>query len=434
MGVEGVLILLVFLATFALILAEYAHRTIIVWVGASLVFLVGKFSGSFTEEELFHAIDFNVIGLLLGMMIIAANLEMCGFFEYVAVKGTKMSRGDPWRLLVILGTFTTTISLVIDNVTAIIIIAPITIRICNKMEISAIPLLMCEAILSDTGGVATLVGDPPNVMIASAMDYTFNSFIKHLFIMTLMAWIATLAYMRWYYREWMETKPSHIEDIMKEDEWESIKDIAMMNKTLFALGITIVLFCSTEAFNLEIEIAAISLMGAGLALALNNPDMDKVMDRIEWSALLFFAGLFVLVGSIEAMGYLTALGEWIYEVSKGNELWLAIMVLWVAAFASAIVDNIPFTAAMIPTLKSLAQYGVNVHPLMWALAMGAGFGGNATPIGSSANVMTVAISERSDNPITAAEWMRVGLPVMLITCTIATIFLVVLYEVIYIYP
>ena len=221
---------------------------------------------------------------------------------------------------------------------------------------------------------------------------------------------------------------------MKEDECESIKDIAMMNKTLFALGITIVLFCSTEAFNLEIEIAAISLMGAGLALALNNPDMDKVMDRIEWSALLFFAGLFVLVGSIEAMGYLTALGEWIYEVSNGNELLLAIMVLWVAAFASAIVDNIPFTAAMIPTLKSLAQYGVNVHPLMWALAMGAGFGGNATPIGSSANVMTVAISERSDNPITAAEWMRVGLPVMLITCTIATIFLVVLYEVIYIYP
>ena len=223
MSVAGALIIFIFLASFALILAEYAHRTIIVWVGASLVFLVGKFSESFTEEELFHAIDFNVIGLLLGMMIIAANLEMCGFFEYVAVKGTKMSRGDPWRLLVILGTFTTSISLVIDNVTAIIIIAPITIRICNKMEINAIPLLMCEAILSDTGGVATLVGDPPNVMIASAMDYTFNSFIKHLFIMTLMAWIATLAYMRWYYREWMETKPSHIEDIMKEDEWEAIK-------------------------------------------------------------------------------------------------------------------------------------------------------------------------------------------------------------------
>lgn len=435
--IAGPLIILVFLGTFALILAEVAHRTLVAWVGATVVFVIGKATHSFTEAELAHAVDFDVLGLLLGMMVIAANLEICGFFEYIAVKGTKMSKGDPWKLLVILGTFTTAISLVIDNVTAIIIIAPITIRICNKMEISPIPLLMCEAILSDTGGVATLVGDPPNVMIAAEMEYTFISFIKHLFIMTMMAWVATLTYMRWYYRDWLNTTPTHVEDIMKEDEWESIKDVRMMNRTLFALGITIGLFCSVEIFHLHIHIAAISLMGAGLTLALNNPDIEKVVKRVEWTALLFFVGLFVLVGSIEAMGYLEDLGLWIYHTSGEGEhpILLAVMVLWVAAIASAVVDNIPFTAAMIPTLKGLAVYGVNVHPLMWALAMGAGFGGNATPIGSSANVMTVAISERSGDPITAAEWMRVGLPVMLITCVIATVFLVVdLYFLKSIYP
>ncbi len=437
--IAGPLIILVFLGTFALILAEVAHRTLVAWVGATVVCVIGKATHSFTEAELAHAVDFDVLGLLLGMMVIAANLEMCGFFEYVAIKGTKMSKGDPWKLLVILGTFTTSISLVIDNVTAIIIIAPITIRICNKMEINPIPLLMCEAILSDTGGVATLVGDPPNVMIAAEMKYTFISFMKHLFIMTMMAWVATLAYMRWYYREWLSVTPTHIEDIMKEDEWAAIKNKGMMYRTLFALSITIGFFCSVEILHLHIHIAAISLMGAGLTLALNNPDIEKVIKHVEWSALLFFVGLFVLVGSIEAMGYLEDLGLWIYHTSGEGEhpILLAVMVLWVAAIASAIVDNIPFTAAMIPTLKGLAVYGVNVHPLMWALAMGAGFGGNATPIGSSANVMTVAISERSGKPITAREWIRVGLPVMLITCTVATVFLVVdLYflEKLYPYP
>ena len=178
-------------------------------------------------------------------------------------------------------------------------------------------------------------------------------------------------------------------------------------------------------------------MGAGLTLALNNPDIEKVVKHVEWTALLFFVGLFVLVGSLEAMGYLEEFGLWIYHVTGEGEhpILLAVVVLWVAAIASAIVDNIPFTAAMIPTLKGLAVHGINVHPLMWALAMGAGFGGNATPIGSSANVVTVAISERSGKPISAVEWMRVGLPVMLITCTVATIFLVIdLYFLKLLYP
>ena len=388
------------------------------------------------NNNLFTAIDFNVIGLLMGMMVFAAMLEISGFFEFVAVKATKLSKGDPWMLIVYLGTFTTLISVVIDNVTAIILIAPITIKICDKIKISAIPPLIAEAILSDTGGVATLVGDPPNVMIASATGFTFNSFIEHLTPLTIIAWVATLGYMRYYYRDWMKTKPKHVEDVMAENEWDVIKDRTMMNRTLMALAGTIVLFSLHELLHLDLEISAIALGGAGLAMMLCLPEINEVIERIEWPALIFFGGLFVMVGGLEHMGHLEAIAFWIFDNFADDPVMLAVMVIWVSAFSSAIVDNIPFCAAMIPVIYKLGELSedINTAPLFWALAMGCGFGGNATPIGSSANVMTVSISERGGHKITTAEWMRVGLPVMLITCVVATIFMVLFYDSLYVNP
>ena len=388
------------------------------------------------NNNLFTAIDFNVIGLLMGMMVFAAMLEISGFFEFVAVKATKLSKGDPWMLIVYLGTFTTLISVVIDNVTAIILIAPITIKICDKIKISAIPPLIAEAILSDTGGVATLVGDPPNVMIASATGFTFNSFIEHLTPLTFFAWVITLGYMRYYYRDWMKTKPKHVEDVMAENEWDAIRDSTMMNRTLMALAGTIVLFSLHELLHLDLEISAIALGGAGLAMMLCLPEINEVIERIEWPALIFFGGLFVMVGGLEHMGHLEAIAFWIFDNFADDPVMLAVMVIWVSAFSSAIVDNIPFCAAMIPVIYKLGELSedINTAPLFWALAMGCGFGGNATPIGSSANVMTVSISERGGHKITTAEWMRVGLPVMLITCVVATIFMVLFYDSLYVNP
>ena len=473
MVTESQVVLAIFILSFALILSEVVHRTIAAWFGSVLMLLYGHYSGVFhlhkeykmedetglatlvKEHTLEHTmigwIEWEVIGLLLGMMIFASILELCGFFEYVAIKASKMSKGDPWRLIVLLGTITTLISLVIDNVTAIIIIAPVTLRICNKLEINPVPPLMAEAILSDTGGVASMVGDPPNVMIAAAAsDYTefdlsafsFNGFLFKLGILTFFAWVATLSYFRWYYREWTTQKPPHVELLLEEDEWEAINDKPLMYSTLIILGLTVVAFSAKSLLDLPIEIDGIALSGAAFALIVARPKneelregfINEVVDKVEWQALLFFAGLFLLVGAVGDVGYLERVANWIFENFGDDEVKLAVAVIWVSAIASALIDNIPFTAAMIPVIFSITEASggeLSPEPLLWALAMGAGFGGNATPIGSSANVMTVAISERGPYPITTAEWVRAGLPVMIITCVVATIFMIIFHGVLY---
>ena len=449
-------VLLIFVLSFALILSEKMHRTVAAWLGCTMMLFFGHITnvfnldeGSSLEHEMLGWIEFEVIGLLLGMMIFAALLEISGFFEFVAIKASKLSKGDPWRLIVYLGTLTTVLSLVIDNVTAIIIIAPITLRICKKMGISPIPPLLAEAILSDTGGVASMVGDPPNVMIAAAAQdvnlehlFGFNGFLFRLGFLTLMAWIITLGYMRWYYRDWISEKPESVASLLEEDEWAVIDDMRLMRSTLLILFLTVVGFSLTEFLHLPIQIHAIALSGAGLALVFGRsiPDhqhnegfINDVIDRVEWQALLFFAGLFMLVGAVGNVGYLKSLAIWIFDSFGSNPVMLAVAVVWVSAIASAVIDNIPFTAAMIPVIISIgeANPSVDIAPLFWALAMGAGFGGNATPIGSSANVMTVSISERGNEPITTREWMRVGLPVMFLTCIVATIFILLFHGILY---
>ena len=448
-------VLIIFAVSFILILSESVHRTIAAWFGSVVLLIYGHSTGVFTlahdsslEHTMLGWIEFEVIGLLMGMMVFAAILELCGFFEFIAIKAAKMSGGDPWKLIVLLGTFTTLISLLIDNVTAIIIIAPVTLKICNKMEINPIPPLLAEAILSDTGGVASMVGDPPNVMIAAEAanlglesTFGFNGFLLKLGILTLIAWVATLGYMRWYYRDWVHSKPANVEYLLEEDEWDSVDDKQLMYTTIAILLLTVGMFSAKEFLGLEIEIHAIALSGAGLALVAARPKdhelrggfMHLVTEKIEWSALLFFAGLFILVGAVGNVGYLEDLAVWIFDNFGSDPVMLAVAIIWVSAIASAIIDNIPFTAAMIPVIVSIVEANpeLDIAPLFWALAMGAGFGGNATPIGSSANVMTVAISERGPRPITTAEWVRVGLPVMLITCTVATVFMIVFHGTLY---
>ena len=465
MVTEAQVVLAIFVLSFALILSEVVHRTIAAWFGSVLMLLYGHYTGVFHLHEQYNAagelvktytlehtmlgwIEWEVIGLLLGMMIFASILELCGFFEYVAIKAAKMSKGDPWRLIVLLGTFTTLLSLVIDNVTAIIIIAPVTLRICNKLEINPVPPLLAEAILSDTGGVASMVGDPPNVMIAAAaadealLAFSFNGFLFRLGILTFFAWVATLGYFRWYYRDWSEQKPPHVDLLMEEDEWDAINDKRLMFSTLIILGLTVVAFSAKSFLDLEIEIDGIALAGAGFALIFSKPKnedlregfINDVVDKVEWQALLFFAGLFLLVGAVGDVGYLDKVANWIFDNFVDDEVKLAVAIIWVSAIASALIDNIPFTAAMIPVIFSITEASGGVlspEPLLWALAMGAGFGGNATPIGSSANVMTVAISERGPYPITTKEWVRAGLPVMFITCIVATIFMMLFHGTLY---
>ena len=388
------------------------------------------------------------------MMIFAGMLEISGFFEFVAIKATKLSGGDPWKLVFYLGTFTTVISVFIDNVTALILIAPVTLKICSKIKISPIPPLIALAIFSNTGGVATLVGDPPNVLIASyasarGLGFGFMSFIKHLTPLAIIAWAATLWYMHRHFKNWREVKPQNVEEILDEDEWAAVQNDTLMYRTLGALAVTVVMFAAVELLHLDLEISAVSLGGAGIAMSISmlgvskekRLDIHSVVHKVEWGALLFFAGLFVMVGGLEAMGYLEAIANWIFNnfgpegsISQ-NEVVLVIVLIWVSAIASAVVDNIPFCAAMLPVIEEIGKLSevdgvatVEIIPLYWALAIGCGFGGNATPIGSSANVMTIAISERGGHKISTKEWLAVGVPVMIITCTIGSIVVALFYD------
>jgi len=469
-SIEAILILLVFLIAFALILGEIVDRVLAAWGGAVGMLLVGTYYNSLTwctggghgeagavcENNLFDAIDFNVIGLLLGMMIFAGMLEISGFFEFVAIKATKLSGGDPWKLVFYLGTFTTVISVFIDNVTALILIAPVTLKICSKIEISPIPPLIALAIFSNTGGVATLVGDPPNVLIASyasarGLGFGFMSFIYHLTPLAIIAWGATLWFMHRHFKKWREVKPQNVDEVTSEDEWAAVKNDTLMYRTLGALAVTVVMFAAVELLHLDLEISAVSLGGAGIAMSISmlgvpeekRMDIHEVVHKVEWGALLFFAGLFVMVGGLEAMGYLEAIANLIFDgfgpdgTVHNSPVVLVIVLIWVSAIASAIVDNIPFCAAMLPVILEIGELSkdpitgvaeVDIIPLYWALAIGCGFGGNATPIGSSANVMTIAISERGGHKISTKEWLGVGVPVMIITCTIGSIVVALFYD------
>lgn len=409
----------IFVITFAMILLDRVHRTIVGMAGAAVMLAAGMVMGFYSQEQALHAIDFNTLGLLLGMMILVRILEQTGFFQYVAILTAKTSRGNPWFLLVMLGTTTTVLSLFLDNVTTVVLIAPVTILIAELLGISPIPFLIAEALLSDTGGVATLVGDPPNVIIGSAAGFTFGDFLTHTAPVVLVAWLATLLLLRLLFRSELANPPRNIDALMRLDENEALHDRATLGKTIIVLGVIVLLFFLHG--QLHLTPAYIALGGAAAALLWVRPDVDETLPHVEWSVLLFFAALFVAVGGLEASGVLGLLAGGVVGLAQANLLAASLLVLWVAAIASATVDNIPFTIAFVPVIQQLGHLGIPTSPLWWALALGAGFGGNATPIGSTANIIVVTLSEKTRTPITTRIWLRSGVPVMIVTCIVGSV-------------
>jgi Na+/H+ antiporter NhaD/arsenite permease-like protein len=409
----------IFVVVFAMILFDRVHRTIVAMAGAAVMLVAGMLIGFYSQEQALHSIDFNTLGLLLGMMILVRILEQTGFFQYVAILTAKASRGNPWFLLVTLGTTTTVLSLFLDNVTTVVLIAPVTILIAELLGMSPVPFLLAEALLSDTGGAATLVGDPPNVIIGSAAGFTFGDFLTHTAPVVLVAWLATLLLLRLLFRSELAKPPRNIDALMRLDENEALHDRASLAKTIIVLGVIIFLFFFHG--QLHLTPAFIALGGAAAALLWVRPDVDETLPPVEWSVLLFFAAIFVAVGGLEASGVLGLLAGGVAGLAQANLLAASLLVLWVAAIASATVDNIPFTIAFVPVIQQLGQLGVPTSPLWWALALGAGFGGNATPIGSTANIIVVTLSEKTRTPITTQIWMRAGVPVMIVTCILGSV-------------
>lgn len=421
----GIVAFIIFAATLYFVFSEKVNRTIASIAGAVTMVVAGMILNFYTEEQAVESVDMETIGLLLGMMILVSLLEPTGFFQYLAVQAARISKGKPLRLLILLGTITTVLSMFLDNVTTIVLIAPVTILITEILGISAAPFLVAEALLSDTGGTATLIGDPPNVLIASASGLSFNDFLTHALPIVLVAWLVALLMLRFLFRREMSEAPNNADALLSLDPRSALDDWNTARKILLVLGVAIMLFF-LEKF-LDISPAFIALGGATVALVWIRPDVRKTFERVEWSVLVFFTALFILVGGLEAAGVLHSITNSILSISHANPIALGVGLLWLVALLSAVVDNVPITIAFIPVILELGTKGINIAPLWWALAFGAGLGGNGTIIGSTANVVVASLSERTRTPITSSLWNKRGLPVMLVTLLVTTVLYIVAY-------
>ena len=430
-------------ASFILIFTETLHgfhRVKVAMAGAAVMLVVGQIYGFYSPEEAFEAVDWNVVFLLGSMMAVVAIMVNTGGFEVLAANIGRIAKGRQFLLLALLGTAVTVISLLLDNVTTVVIFGPLIVLICQKMKVSAIPYLLAAALLSDTGGVATLVGDPPNLMIGSAFDIAFMPFAYKMFPIVFVAWIATLFFMRYLFKEELAIVPEG-----KFEDTIPYKDKSLWNKSLSILGLMVILFVIHNTIHWEPWMVA----GTGLILLVilaKEIEFEDVMKNMthEIPLLMFFVALFMLVGGVEGSKFLEYLGQYIIpflidpvsgEVIQENFMWTCIALMWVAAIMSAAIDNIPFTAAMIPIIASLETVGVNIAALCWCLAIGVGMGGNGTHIGSTANVYIVTVSEKlaktTGNPdlaITPLKWAKKGLPVMVLTLAICTVIMYLFFD------
>lgn len=419
MNVAAILTTTIFVVCLILIFTDRLNRTIAAMIGATLIVVSGLFLDFYSEEQAVASVDFNTLGLLLGMMILVALLEPTGFFEFLAVWAARLSKGHPLRLLIMLGAVTTVISMFLDNVTTVVLIAPVTILICEILGISPQPLLMAEALLSDTGGVATLVGDPPNVLIASAAGLSFTDFLTHSLPIVVIVWFAALGLLRYLFRRELAEIPRDREAILRLDPKEVLKDRKGASKILIIVLIAVILLLLEDVFHIRPSLIALGC--ASLGLVWLRPNVRETLKQIEWDVLAFFAALFIMVGGMEQAGVMHSLAELITQAKGLPPVWLGIALMWIVAILSAIIDNIPITIALIPVVLELGAAGINPMPLWWALAFGAGFGGNGTIIGSTANVVVASLSERTRYPITSKVWNKRGLPVMLATTSLASL-------------
>lgn len=422
MAVSAVILIVTFIGIFTEGMHGF-HRTKFAMGGAGLMVVFGQYFGFYSPQLAVEAIDWNVVFLLGGMMTIVAIMIPTGGFQALAYRIADLSRGRMFLLLVMLGTAVTVISLLLDNVTTVVIFGPLIVLICQALKVSPVPYLLAAALLSDTGGVATLVGDPPNLMIGSAAGIDFNTFLIHMGGIVLVAWVAILIAQKWLFKTELAATPE-IQDFSEQGE---ITDPQTWYAAVAVLGVMVVLFVFHHALHWEPWfVAAIGV--TVLVFIGRKVDMDKSFEDVEMTLLMFFVSLFVVVGGVEHSHFLEYLGQYIRPFVESDLMLASIILMWMAAVLSAMIDNIPFTAAMVPIILGMEQQGINVTPLWWALAIGVGMGGNGTHLGSTANVFIVTLSERLAKDtgdeslrITPGLWFRKGTPAMLLTLVTSSV-------------
>ena len=414
------LAILIFVAALVLIASERVDRTKVALLGAVLVLL----TQTIDQEVAIEAIDWNTLGLLVGMMIVVRVTEPTGAYTWVAIRAGQMSKGRPFAVVFSLAVTTAVLSAFLDNLTTVLLMVPITFLLADALDVDPIPLVIIEILVSNIGGTATLIGDPPNIMIAGATGLSFVDFLVNLAPVAAFTFVVVTAGLYAVYRSRLQVSDDARERVMELDAADSIEDMPELKRTVPILVATVLLFFAHQA--LHLEPATVALTGAAVMLLISHQKVEDVLAGLEWPTLFFFVGLFVMVGALEETGAIDEVAQGIGSVTAGDRTAELLGIAWVSAVGSAVVDNIPFTAAMIPVVEQLGG-GDGDDAYWWALALGACFGGNATLVAAAANVAAAGMAARAGRPIGFVEFLRIGLPVTFVSMLIATAYIAVRY-------
>ncbi|WP_328332623.1 ArsB/NhaD family transporter [Kribbella sp. NBC_00382] len=419
-----VIAIVVFVVAYVLIATEWTHKLLAALGGAGVLLALGVVH---TEDAFYShdtGVDWDVIFLLFGMMVIVGVLRRTGVFEFVAIWAAKRAKGSPLRVMILLTLITAFASAFLDNVTTVLLIAPVTLLVCDRLGINPVPFLIAEVMASNLGGTATLIGDPPNIIIASRSGLTFNDFLLHLAPLVVIELIVFTLVLPWLFKGSFAVDPERVEDVMRLNEREAIEDRTLLIKSGLVLAAVLIGFVG-HSF-LHVEPAVVALLGAGVLVLISGVATRDYMNSVEWQTLLFFAGLFVMVGALVKTGVIGDLAEEVGKATEGDALLATMLILVVSAVLSGVVDNIPYVATMSPVVQQLAA-GVpdpsQADALWWALAIGADFGGNATAVGASANVVVIGLALRAGSPISFWEFTRKGIVMTAITIVVAAPYL-----------
>ncbi|MCX7746952.1 MAG: ArsB/NhaD family transporter [Clostridia bacterium] len=408
----------IFILTYIFIITEKADRVVVALGGGILMIL----SGLLTDKNAFGAIDLNTLALLISMMVIVMVMKRTGVFEYLAIKMVKLAKGEPWKIMVYLSLVTAFFSAFLDNVTTILLILPITLDITKELHLKLVPFVISQVFASNIGGTATLIGDPPNILIGSQANLSFVQFLQYDAPIIILILPFTIAYFILIYKKYLHTTPDLKQKVLLMNENEAIKNKKLLIMSLSVLALTITGFVLHGTFHFESSTIAVA--GAVTLLLISRVNTEKILKEVEWKTIFFFTGLFMLVEGIKKAGVLNLIAESVVDTAGKNLPLMIILVLWVSAIVSAFVDNIPFTTIMIPLIHKVgALSGISVFPLWWALSLGACLGGNGTIIGASANVVAAGMAEDYGHKITFAQYFKVCFPIMLVTIAISMVYL-----------
>ena len=411
----------VFLVVIVLIMTEKVHRTSAALAGAVVLLLTNVL----TVDKAVGYIDFNTIGVLVGMMLFVAVIKNSGVFEYIAIRAAKMAKGDPWKIMVAFILITAFLSAFLDNVTTVLLVGPMTITIARMLNINPVPFLITQIFAANIGGTSTLIGDPPNIMIGSATGLGFLDFVANTGIVAVVSIVVIIIIMRFLYKTKLMADAEAISAVSHLDENKAIEDQALLIKSLIMICLVVIGFIFHS--QIGIESSTVALSAAAIIMVIGRQNIDYAIGEVEWPTILFFVALFIVVGGLDETGVIGQLANLVLSTTEGHPVVTMMVLLWASALLSSVLDNIPFVATLIPLVIALGEGGMDVEPLWWAISLGACLGGNGTLIGASANVVLSGVSGKHGYPITFKTYTKIGFPIMIVTVVISTVFLLLKY-------